>query len=183
MELGSSWIIPDARWIMTMRIADPSGGSVTPEPSDSDFFSPAMRHDAARGRQIGCVRLRVRYAESDRMGIVYNAHYLTWFEIGRTELMRSSGAPYRTVEEAGYQLPLVDASLRLRAPVHYDDVIDIETWVEELRSRTVVFAYRILHGSTRVAEGTTIHACVRAADSRAAAFPDWLRGSIEQLMR
>ena len=168
---------------MAMRKGDPAGGGVTPGESDSEFFSPSIRHDAARGRQIGCVRLRVRYAESDRMGIVYNAHYLTWFEIGRTELMRSSGAPYRTVEEAGYALPLVDASLRLRAPVHYDDVIDIETWVEELRSRTVVFAYRILHGSTRVAEGMTIHACVRAADSRAAAFPDWLRASIERLTR
>jgi acyl-CoA thioester hydrolase len=155
---------------------------VNADESTEAVFSPTLSRDPARGQQIGRVTLRVRYAESDRMGIVYNAHYLTWFEIGRTELMRSAGTPYRSVEEAGLQLPLVEASLRLRSPVRYDDVIEIATWVEELRSRLVRFGYRILHQSAVIAEGTTIHACVRTLDGRAAAFPDWLRLAIGRLI-
>ena len=119
--------------------------------------------------------LRVRYAETDQMGWVYHSHYLTWFEIGRTEYMRSLGNPYRSVEERGYQLPLVEASLRLRASIQYDDVIVVETWIERLRSRTVTFRYRLLHGEVVAAEGSTIHACVRAVDGRSAALPEWLR--------
>lgn len=150
--------------------------------STETFFSPTLVHDPQRGRQVGRVTLRVRYAESDRMGIVYNAHYLTWFEIGRTELMRSAKTPYRSVEEAGFQMPLIEAALRLRSPVRYDDVIEIETWVEEMRSRLTTFGYRILHKSALIAGGTTTHACVRAADGRAVAFPDWLRQAIGHLV-
>ncbi|MBM3316530.1 MAG: acyl-CoA thioesterase [Candidatus Eisenbacteria bacterium] len=146
--------------------------------SSDSLFVPSLRHDPARGRLVGSVRLRVRYAESDRMGIVYNAHYLTWFEIGRTELLRSAGKPYRAVEEAGLLLPLVEAALRLRAPVRYDDLIQVETWVETLRSRSIVFAYRIVHDRALIAEGTTTHACVRAADNRATTFPERLREAL-----
>jgi acyl-CoA thioester hydrolase len=161
-----------------------AGGETGVSESDSTgtFFSPTLAHDPQRGRQVGRVTLRVRYAESDRMGIVYNAHYLTWFEIGRTELMRSAKTPYRSVEDAGFQLPMVEAAMRLRCPVRYDDVIEIETWVEKLRSRLITFGYRILHKSALIAEGTTIHACVRAQDGHAAAFPDWLRQAIEPLI-
>ena len=72
--------------------------------------------------------------------------------------------------------------LRLRSPVRYDDVIEITTWVKALRSRFVTFGYRILHQSAVIAEGTTIHACVRTLDGRAAAFPDWLRLAIGHLV-
>lgn len=137
--------------------------------------SPELAWDAERDCRVGRVTLRIRYAETDRIGFVYNAHYLTWFEIGRTEYMRSLGTPYRSVEERGYQLPLIEASLRLRAPVQYDDVITVETWIERLRSRAVTFRYRLLHGELVIAEGTTIHACVRADDGRSTALPDWLR--------
>lgn len=150
--------------------------------SGDSYFVARLEHDAQRRRSVGRLRLRIRYAESDRMGIVYNAHYLTWFEIGRTELMRGAGTPYRAVEEAGFLLPLIEATLRLRAAVRYDDLIDVETWIEELRSRAVVFGYRILHEGAVVAEGSTRHACVRAADNHAAAFPEWLRESIQRLI-
>ena len=68
--------------------------------------SPEFRRDEVRHRQVGRITVRVRYAETDRMGIAYNAHYLTWFEIGRTEFMRSAGFPYRDMEARGLNLPL-----------------------------------------------------------------------------
>jgi len=145
-------------------------------------YQPRLEPDPERQRRVGHLVLRVRYAESDRMGIVYNAHYLTWFEIGRTELLRSAGMPYRAVEERGINLPLVETRFRLRAPVRYDDEIEVETWIDHLRSRTIHFAYRILHGSDVVAEGFTTHACVDAEANRAVPFPAWLRAAVEALM-
>ena len=133
------------------------------------------------GRWIGTVTLRVRYAETDRMGIAYNAHYLTWFEIGRTEFMRSAGFPYRQVEERGIRLPLVEASFRLRHTLAYDDVIVTRTWIDGLRSRTVAFAYEILHDGRTAATGRTLHACVDAASGRGVSFPAWLKSKIAPL--
>ena len=159
------------------------------------------RRDAPR---VHHTRVRVRYAETDRMGFAYNAHYLTWFEVGRTEYMRALGLPYREVEERGYNLPLVEAGLKLRAPVRYDDRIEIETRISETRSRTVTFAYRILRTASQakaaagedaigdtagqvkrsagedaaseeiLAEGFTKHACVQADTGRTATLPEWL---------
>jgi acyl-CoA thioester hydrolase len=134
------------------------------------------------GRTVNRTQMRVRYAETDRMGIAYNAHYLTWFEVGRTEFMRAAGLPYREVEERGHNLPLVEVALRLRISVRYDDVVTIETRVEQIRSRTVTFAYRILAGGKVVADGRTVHACVRASDSRVTSLPPWLQGKIAPLV-
>jgi len=139
--------------------------------------------DARRNCMVGRLLLRVRYAETDRMGIAYNGHYLTWFEVGRTELMRSAGFPYRSVEERGINLPLVEATLRLRAPVGYDDVITIKTWIAQLRSRVIVFSYVIYHDGRSVAEGTTTHACVDAKTNRAVAMPVWLGEQVDRLRR
>ena len=115
------------------------------------------------------------------MGIAYNAHYLTWFEIGRTEFMRSAGFPYRQVEERGIRLPLVEASFRLRHTLAYDDVIVTRTWIDGLRSRTVAFAYEILHDGRTAATGRTLHACVDAASGRGVSFPAWLKSKIAPL--
>jgi acyl-CoA thioester hydrolase len=139
---------------------------------------PEIRWAAEKPRRVGSLHLRVRYAETDRMGIAYNAHYLTWFEIGRTEFMRGLGIPYKDVEEQGFQLPLVGAELRLRASVGYDDVIDVEIWIEQAQSRAITFGYRILREAALVAEGTTRHACVRKSDGRSAVLPAWVRDRI-----
>ncbi|MBD3235525.1 MAG: YbgC/FadM family acyl-CoA thioesterase [Candidatus Eisenbacteria bacterium] len=149
-------------------------------PTHSEPRLPELEWDAARACRVGRVTLRVRYSETDRIGLVYNAHYLTWFEIGRTEYMRSLGTAYRSVEEHGFQLPLIEASLRLRAPVQYDDLIVVETWISRLRSRAVTFDYRLLHGEAVAAEGRTIHACIRAEDGHSAALPEWLREGLEE---
>lgn len=154
---------------------DPVGGS---GPRCTELVA-----DSERNCMVGKLLLRVRYAETDRMGIVYNGHYLTWFEVGRTELMRSAGFPYRAVEERGINLPLIEATLRLRAPVGYDDVITVETWIGQVRSRVIVFSYVVYHDGRPVAEGTTTHACVDRATNHTVAMPAWLGEEIARLMR
>jgi len=127
---------------------------------------------------IGRVDIRVRYSETDRMGIAYNAHYLTWFEVGRTELMRELGLSYREVEERGVSLPLVESRTKLRIPVEYDDILTIETSIAKLRSRMIEFEYRILRGRKIVAEGSTEHASVVSDGTRgkkSANLPEWLK--------
>jgi acyl-CoA thioester hydrolase len=108
--------------------------------------------------------VRVRYAETDQMGVVYYANYLVWFEIGRVEVLRSLGFSYRQLEqEHGCILPVIEATCRYRASARYDDQILIESRPALLRGPIIKFAYRILRketdGSepTLLAEGETVH--------------------------
>jgi acyl-CoA thioester hydrolase len=89
------------------------------------------------------IDFRVRYAETDQMGVVYHANYLVWCEIGRTELIRRRGSSYAKLEEEGVLLAVSEAKLRFHASARYDDTIRVETWVEEVRSRGVTFGYVI----------------------------------------
>lgn len=109
-------------------------------------------------------RQRVRYAETDQMGIVYYANYLVWFEIGRVELLRALGLAYSQMEkDHKLILPVVEANCRYRAPARYDDEILIETRPALLRGSVLKFAYRILRNGTEgaepllLAEGETVH--------------------------
>jgi acyl-CoA thioester hydrolase len=108
--------------------------------------------------------VRVRYAETDQMGIVYYANYLVWFEIGRVELLRALGLAYSQLEtEHQCILPVVEAKCRYRAPARYDDQILIETRPALMRGPVLKFAYRILRKApegqqpTLLAEGETVH--------------------------
>ena len=110
--------------------------------------------------------LRVRYADADQMGFAYYAHYLRWFEIGRTELIRSLGKSYRQVEEAGIQLPVVEARCRYFRPARYDDVLGIETGVLELKRASIRFGYRVVRlaePEELLAVGSTDHAFMSPA--------------------
>ena len=109
-------------------------------------------------------QVRVRYAETDQMGVVYYANYLVWFEIGRVELLRSLGLAYSQLEtEHECILPVVEASCRYRSPARYDDEILIETTPALLRGSVIKFAYRILRKAPEgeqpklLAEGETVH--------------------------
>jgi acyl-CoA thioester hydrolase len=109
-------------------------------------------------------QVRVRYAETDQMGIVYYANYLVWFELGRVELLRSRGLAYSRLEtDHGCILPVIEARCRYRAPARYDDEILIETRPSMLRGSVLKFAYRILRKAaageeqTLLAEGETVH--------------------------
>ena len=119
--------------------------------------------------------IRVRYAETDQMGWVYHSHYLTWFEIGRTEFIRSRGLPYREIERRGYFLPLVEATLRLRRPARYDDLLTIATKIGSMASRRIVFDYEILRDGDLISRGTSTHVCTLAATGRAVTIPDAIR--------
>lgn len=119
------------------------------------------------------VELRVRYPETDQMGVVYHAHYLVWCDVGRTELIRRlGGKPYSELErDDGLFLAVADASLRYHAPARYDDLVRVETWVEEVRSRTVTFGYIITraegNGAERlVSARTTLIALTRDGSTR-----------------
>jgi len=108
--------------------------------------------------------VRVRYAETDQMGIVYYANYLVWFEIGRVELLRALGFSYSLLErEHQCILPVIEARCRYRSPARYDDQILIETRPAMLRGSVLKFAYRILRKAedgaepTLLAEGETVH--------------------------
>jgi acyl-CoA thioester hydrolase len=92
---------------------------------------------------VSTSEVRVRYAETDRMGVVYHANYLVWCEVGRTDLIRQLGTSYAEIEAEGTMLAVSEASLRFHAPARYDDVILVQTTVEEVRSRTVTFAYLV----------------------------------------
>src|SRR5690606_7100420 len=87
--------------------------------------------------------LRVRYAETDQMGVVYHAHYLVWCEIGRTDFLRALGRTYAQLERDGVFLAVTDAHVRYLAPAHYDEEIRVETWIERVQSRAVTFGYSI----------------------------------------
>ena len=108
--------------------------------------------------------LRVRYAETDQMGIVYYANYLIWFEVGRVELLRSLGFSYSKLEtEHECILPVIEATCRYRSPARYDDQILIETSPALLRRSVLKFTYRVLRKAkkgeepTLLAEGETVH--------------------------
>src|SRR3712207_5575615 len=95
------------------------------------------------------VELRVRYAETDQMGVVYHANYLVWCEIGRVEFIRALGTSYASLERSGVTLAVAEASVRYHAPARYDDLVRIETSLSDVRSRTITFDYLITHAETR----------------------------------
>lgn len=115
---------------------------------------------SSRNEAIGEVRLRVRYAETDQMGVVYYANFLVWFEIGRVELLRLLGFDYKSMEvDDDCFIPVVEVSCRYKAPARYDDELTIETQVIVARGAVLKFRYRILRVADRqlLAEGETTH--------------------------
>ncbi|HTS62843.1 MAG TPA: thioesterase family protein [Candidatus Acidoferrales bacterium] len=111
-------------------------------------------------------RLRVRYAETDTMGVVYYANYLVWMEVGRVELCKACGFNYRDMEnEDGIYLVVAESHCRYRAPARFDDEVIVKTWIEDANTRMVTFAYemRLAGSDRRLATGTTRHIYVSRA--------------------
>lgn len=105
-------------------------------------------------------KVRVRYAETDKMGIVYYANYLVWFEVGRTDLLRERGWSYREMEGDGLSLPVVEAACAYRRPALYDDELEVRTTGVMLSPVRVRFDYQVVRPADEatVAEGHTVHA-------------------------
>lgn len=120
-------------------------------------------------------KLRVRYAETDQMGIVYHSNYLIWFEVGRTELFRDIDLPYTVFEDQGLGLAVIEATCRYRRPARYDDDLLIITQVDEFSSRRVVFSYQVRKDDHLLTEGKTVHMFInkegRVVDARN--YPVW----------
>ena len=131
------------------------------------------------------IQLRVRYGETDRMGIAYYAHYFDWFTEGRTELLRRMGGSYREIEDQGLLLPVVSTGARYHRPCRYDDLVELLTSVRVSPTR-MRFDYRLTMQDGLLAEGFTEHAFVRKGDLRPLnarrAFPE-IYGRLSDLPR
>src|SRR5688572_24674502 len=107
-------------------------------------------------------RVRVRYAETDKMGVVYYAHYLVWFEIGRTEWLRDVGWTYRAMEDEGLGLPVIEAHCEYKAGARYDDELDIRTRARLVSAVRLAFDYDVVRSADgqTIASGHTVHATI-----------------------
>lgn len=106
--------------------------------------------------------IQVRYSETDQMGVTYYANYFVWFEVARTDYFRKKGVDYRTIEERGIYLAVVDTQCRYLAPTRYDDRILVRTWLDQLGKSSIHFKYELVDkmSSKKVAEGTSSHVFV-----------------------
>lgn len=105
--------------------------------------------------------IRVRYEETDQMGFVYYGNYFTWFEVGRTELLRDLGITYRSFEERGIMLPVTEADCKYKSSARYDDLVNVRTIITRLTPVRIHFGYQIISEEGRVmAYGNTGHAFV-----------------------
>ena len=127
--------------------------------------------------------LRVRYVETDQMGIAHHANYLAWFEIGRTDLCREAGTSYRDIESSGFLLVVAEVQCRYILPFRYDDEVTVRTRVTQSGSRTMTFAYELLGESGAVhARGVSRHVWVDRESRRPTTAPVSLRAAFTRLV-
>ena len=130
--------------------------------------------DETTGGMIHRTECRVIYGDTDSGGVVYYANYLRFFEAGRTEILRANGTSYRELEEKGYILPVVECRTRYKASARYDDLLIVETSVQDVKRMSCRFNHRITHADDQrlLAKGYTIHACVDL-QGKLTRFPDY----------
>jgi acyl-CoA thioester hydrolase len=119
-------------------------------------------------------RIRVRYAETDQMGIVYHSNHFIWFEVGRVELLRQLGFTYKEMErQDNCHIAVVDARCRYKAPVHYDDEVLVRTYLKNVREKLIHFGYELVRAENGelLAEGETTH-IVADAQMKPRTLPD-----------
>ncbi|PYQ79418.1 MAG: acyl-CoA thioesterase [Acidobacteria bacterium] len=121
-------------------------------------------------------RVRVRYAETDTMGVVYYANYLVWFEVARTDLLRHSGWSYREMEVEGFSLPVIEAHCEYKQPARYDDEVEVRSGGDLISPIRVRFTYEIVRPADKalLAIGHTVHASLDRA-GRPRRLPDRIR--------
>ncbi|HHQ48104.1 MAG TPA: acyl-CoA thioesterase [Acidobacteria bacterium] len=138
-----------------------------------------MEEQHRPGPEWEAARFRVRYAETDAAGIVHHATYLVWFEEGRSELSRQLGLPYRELEEAGVVLVVVEARVRYVAGARYDEAVEVWTRMEQVRSRSCTFSYRVVasEDGRLLATGSTSHVAVDRVTGRPIVLPEPFRST------
>lgn len=124
-------------------------------------------------------RVRVRYADTDQMGVTYHANYLVWFEVGRTDWLRASGWSYRAMEEAGYSLPVIEVYCQYHQPARYDDELEIRTRATLLTPVRIRFDYEVVRvaDASATASGHSIHAALNSA-GRPCRLPERVLGML-----
>jgi acyl-CoA thioester hydrolase len=144
---------------------------------DEDDKGTTMRKSSADTKaapdlMVAQSRVRVRYAETDQMGVAYYANYLVWFEVGRSQYCNDCGFSYRDMErETGLYLIVAEATCRYKSPARYEDVLIVRTNIKELTRRTVRFGYEIrLEDGAEVATGETLHVLING-EGRPSSFP------------
>jgi acyl-CoA thioester hydrolase len=131
-------------------------------------------------KPLQSISIRVRYAETDKMGVVYHANYFMWFEIGRCELLRAVGRSYRDMEASGIGLPVIEAHCEYKSPARYDDELVVTTKGTLLSPARVEFEYEISRpiDATINAVGRTVHAAIDTT-GRPCRLPDYIRELLE----
>ncbi len=124
--------------------------------------------------QASEARVRVRYAETDQMGVVYHSNYIIWFEVGRVEFLRQLGFAYRDMESDGLHLPVVEVKCRYKQPALYDDEIIVRTTMLNMRSSMIRFGYEVLRAADRtlLAEGESTHFVVGPEKDKPVTLPE-----------
>jgi acyl-CoA thioester hydrolase len=123
-------------------------------------------------------RIRVRYAECDPLGIVFNANFFMYFDVALTELWRDAGISYGAMAEAGVETAVVEAAARFRAPARFDDELDLEAAVERLGTTSIVTRYRVLRDEELLCEGTLVHVCVDRRTHEKVSIPAEVRAAL-----
>lgn len=107
--------------------------------------------------RIHSVNLRVRYQETDQMGIVYYSNYYVWYEVARTEYFRSLKYPYRVLEKEGVYLVVASSSCQYKKPAYYDDKIVVRSWISSIKNTSFIFEYEVVRNKDILATGRTVH--------------------------
>lgn len=127
--------------------------------------------------------VRVRYADTDKMGVVYYGNYLKYFEIGRTELLRSIGLPYVELERSGVLLPVLEAHAEYLLPAKYDDLLDIHATYPVLPTALITMEYTIQRGTDTLVRGYTRHSFVDATTFKPVRPPQIFRQAIDRAVK
>jgi acyl-CoA thioester hydrolase len=116
---------------------------------------------------------RVRYSETDQMGVAHNKNYFEWFEIARTEYCRQKNIPYKDIEAMGYYLVVAESFCRYKMPLGYDEEFLIRVWAEEIKPKKVVFSYELLTEEEKklIASGYTVHV-VTDSEAQVCSLPE-----------
>lgn len=120
------------------------------------------------------ISIRVRYAETDRMGLLHHANYFLYFEMGRTELLRQRGLTYREIEDSGHLLVIIDIGCKFKRPAYYDDLLTLATSVAKVSHVKIVHHYELSRDGVLLAQGHSTLACVDR-EGKPQALPDLLR--------
>lgn len=126
------------------------------------------------------IEIRVRYQETDGQGRLHHSNFFTYFEMGRTELLRASGFSYRQIEREGWMLVVSEVSCKYLQPANYDDVLRLRTTIVETRAASVIHEYQIFRGETLVAKGRSVLACIDR-EGRIQRLPEALRPNTDSV--